>query len=151
MSQPDHAVTFAVVAVVFYAAHQVGDYWTQTSGQAMEKGLPGWKGRRACASHVWSYTLTLAVFLAVSAWWLGLPLGLGNASAGLAVSGVTHYIADRRKPLERIAAVMDRGWGKLGFYRAGEGLATGAALLDQAWHYGWLLVSALVVAGGPHG
>lgn len=143
----DHAITFAVVAAVFYAAHQVGDYWVQTNQQATEKGLPGWKGRRACASHVWSYTLTLAVFLAVSAWWLGLPLGLGNAAAGLAVSAVTHYVSDRRTPLARLADALGKG----GFWRAREGLATGAGLLDQAWHWCWLLVSALVVAGGPHG
>jgi hypothetical protein len=146
MLQPDRAVTFAAVAAVFYAAHQAGDYWTQTGKQAAEKGLPGWKGRRACAAHVWSYTLTLAAFLSVSAWWLGLPLRTWNVLAGLAVSAVTHYVSDRRTPLARLADALGKG----GFYRAGEGLATGAGLLDQAWHWCWLLVSALVVAGGPH-
>jgi len=149
--QPEPAVTFAAVAAVLYAAHQAGDYWAQTNVQAMEKGLPGWKGRRACVGHIASYTLTLAGFLYGSALWLGLALRPWNALGGLAVSAVTHYAADRRTPLERVAAAMDRRWGKLGFYRAGEGLATGAALLDQAWHWVWLLVSALVVAGGPHG
>lgn len=144
--QPDPAVTFACVAAIFYAAHQAGDYWVQTSPQAMEKGLPGWKGRRACAAHVASYTATLALFLAGAAWWLGLPLSLPHILAGLALSAVTHYVSDRRTPLARLADMTGKG----GFYRAGEGLATGAALLDQAWHWCWLLVSALVVAGGPH-
>jgi hypothetical protein len=141
----NHAITFAAVAAVFYAAHQAGDYWVQTSGQAAEKGLPGWKGRRACAAHVASYTATLAGFLAMAAWWLSLPLAAGNAAAGLGLSAVTHYISDRRTPLARIADATGKG----GFYRAGEGLATGAALLDQAWHWCWLLASALVVAGWP--
>jgi hypothetical protein len=146
---PDHAVVFACVAAVFYAAHQAGDYWAQTGTQAAEKGLPGRKGRKACVAHVASYTVTLAGFLAVSAWWLGLPLSAGNVAAGLAVSAVTHYAADRRRPLEWFADMLGRSLvpGKGGFYRAGDGLATGAALLDQAWHWCWLLVSALIVAG----
>lgn len=145
--QPDPAVTFAAVAAIFYAAHQAGDYWVQTSSQAAAKGLPGWKGRWACAAHVWTYTLTLASFLALAGWWLALPLGFVHVAAGLAVSAVTHYVSDRRTPLAKLAGVLGKG----GFWRAGEGLATGAGLLDQAWHWCWLLVSALVVAGGPHG
>jgi len=65
--------------------------------------------------------------------------------AGLAVNAVSHYFADRRKPLQRLAELWP---GKISFYRTGEGLATGAALLDQAWHYGWLFVSALIISGG---
>jgi hypothetical protein len=136
--------TFAAVAVTLYAAHQAGDYWVQTSGQAARKGLPGWPGRRACAAHVGTYTATLAVFLAVAAWWLRLPLSALWMLAGLAVSAVTHYFADRRKPLERVARLIGSG----GFYRTGEGLATGVALLDQAWHWCWLFVSALIISGG---
>lgn len=139
------AVTFAAVAAVFYAAHQAGDYWVQTGAQAAQKDLPGWPGRRACAAHVGTYTLTLAAFLVVACWWLGLPLSPWNVMAGLAVSAVSHYVSDRRTPLARIADLAGSG----DYYRAGEGLATGAAFLDQAWHWTWLLVSALVVAGGP--
>jgi len=138
--------TFAAVAVTFYAAHQAGDYWVQTSGQAAAKGAPGWKGRRACAAHVATYTLTLAGCLALAWWWLALPLSPGWVTAGLGVSAVTHYFADRRKPLERLAELWP---GKTGFYRAGGGLVTGAALLDQAWHYCWLFASALIASGGP--
>lgn len=136
--------TFAAVAVSLYAAHQVGDYWVQTSRQAAEKGLPGWQGRLACAAHVATYTATLAGFLAVVALWLDISLSLPWLLAGLALSAVTHYFADRRRPLERLAGLL----GSTKFYRAGEGLATGAALLDQAWHWGWLFVSALVISGG---
>ena len=58
---------------------------------------------------------------------------------------LTHYFSDRRAPLERLAGLL----GKSGFYRAGSGLAAGAALLDQAWHWAWLFASALVISGGP--
>jgi hypothetical protein len=66
-------------------------------------------------------------------------------AAGLAVSAVSHYFADRRRPLQRVAGLIP---GKLGFWRAGDGLASGAAHLDQAWHWGWLFAAALITAGG---
>lgn len=141
------AATFAAVAVALYAGHQAGDYWVQTGGQAARKSLPGWPGRIACAAHVSTYTATLAVFLWVARLVLSLPLSSPWILAGLGVSAVTHYFADRRRPLERLARLL----GKSGFYSAGDGLATGAALLDQAWHWVWLFVSALIVAGGPRG
>jgi hypothetical protein len=140
-----NAATFAAVAVTIYAAHQVGDYWVQTSEQAAKKGLPGWEGRAACAMHVATYTATLALLLAVAGWWLSLPLTMGWTFGGLGVSAVTHYFADRRTPLRRVADMTGHG----GFFRAGEGLATGAAALDQAWHWGFLFVSALIISGGP--
>lgn len=142
MSSP---ATFAAVAVTVYAAHQAGDYWVQTGDQAARKGLPGWEGRLACAAHVATYTLALFAFLDVADLWLGLHLALGWVNAGLGLSAVTHYFSDRRKPLEWLAGRLGKG----GFYRAGEGLATGAALLDQAWHWVWLFASALVISGGP--
>jgi hypothetical protein len=139
------AATFAAVAVTVYAAHQAGDYWVQTSRQAAEKGLPGWEGRRACAVHVATYTVTLVVFLLVLQWWTGLALAPGWEWAGLGLSAVTHYFSDRRTPLERLCSLLGSG----DFYQAGSGLATGAALLDQAWHWAWLFASALVISGGP--
>lgn len=140
------AVIFAAVLGIYAAGHQVGDYWVQTGGQAARKGLPGWPGRCACAAHVVTYTLTLAVFLALAAWLLPLPVSPGRAAAGLAVSAVTHYFADRRRPLQRVADAL--GSGKGGFWRSGDGLASGAAHLDQAWHWLWLFTAALITAGG---
>jgi hypothetical protein len=137
--------TFAAVAVSVYAAHQVGDYWVQSSDQAARKGQPGWVGRLACASHVLTYSVTLVMFVALADWWAGLHLVFGWLEAGIGLSAVTHYFADRRRPLAWVAAK----FGKTGFYEAGSGLATGAALLDQAWHWGWLFASALVISGGP--
>ena len=116
----------------------------QTSHQAMRKGLPGWAGRIACAKHVATYTLTLAACLALAAWRLSLPVSIGWAATGLAVSALTHYFADRRKPLAKLADLLGNG----GFWRSGEGLASGAAHLDQSWHWLWLFIAALITAGG---
>jgi len=138
------AAVFAASAVALLAGHQIGDYWVQTSGQAARKGLPGWPGRRACGGHVATYTLTQAGCLALAAWWLALTLSPARAAAGLAVSAVTHYFADRRRPLERLARLA----GKAGFWQAGEGLAAGRAYLDQAWHWAWIFTAALVISGG---
>lgn len=138
------AVVFAAVFGVYLAGHQIADYWVQRESQALGKGLPGWAGRRACAAHVAAYTLTLAGLLALAAWWLVLPVSPGWAAAGLAVSAVTHYFADRQRPLRWVA---DR-LGKGGFWHFGDGLASGAAHLDQSWHWLWLFVAALITAGG---
>jgi hypothetical protein len=139
----------AVVAAVFaalYVAHSVGDHWVQTQHQAEHKGLPGWPGRWACARHVTSYTATgvvaLAMLAAVTGWRPdALPL-----LVGLGISAVTHYIADRRRPLQWIAERL--GSGK--FFHFGDPaacLGTGRYALDQSWHHGWLWVSALVIGG----
>lgn len=138
------AATFAVVAVAYVAGHQVADYWIQTDYQARMKGAAGWTGRRVCTAHVVTYTLTLAGFLALAACWLAVPVSPGRAVAGLAVSTITHYFAGRRHPLARLADRTGNGT----FYRAGEGLASGAVHLDQSWHWAWLFVAALVTAGG---
>lgn len=138
------ADVFAVAFGAYAAGHQVADYWVQTPDQSMRKVLPGWAGRRACAAHVVTYHLTLAAFLALAAWTLALPVSPGWAAAGLAVSAVTHYAADRRRPLERLSDAIGKGE----FWRAGQGLASGAAHLDQAWHWLWLFAAALITAGG---
>jgi hypothetical protein len=138
------AVVFAAVLGAYLTGHQVADYWVQTGGQAARKGMPGWAGRRACAAHVATYTLTLAGCLALAAWWLALPVSPGWAAAGLAVSAVTHYAADRRAPLARLAIRA----GKESFWSSGTGLASGAAHLDQSWHWLWLFTAALLTAGG---
>ena len=145
------AATFAAVFAALYAAHAVADHWVQTQHQADHKGHPGWPGRIACAAHVATYTITALV--AVTAAWrrLDLDLTLGNLTAGLAVSAITHYIADRRTPLRRIAELTGSGpFYILGTPRPGKddnpSLGTGAYALDQSWHIGWLFISALVVA-----
>jgi hypothetical protein len=144
------AATFAAVFAAYAAGHQVGDYWVQTHRQALGKGLPGWAGRRACAAHVATYTLTLAACLALAGWWLRMPVSVVHAVAGLAASAVTHYAADRRRPLQRLAEALGASVvpGKGEYWHAGNGVATGAAHLDQAWHWLWLFAAALLTAGG---
>lgn len=142
--------TFAAVFAALYAAHALADHWIQTGRQAMTKGLPGWPGRRACAAHVATLTATMAAALGalVAA---GAHLAPWPLVVGLAVNAVTHYWADRRTTLARLAAAL----GKAEFYRLGAPrpgrddnptLGTGAYALDQAWHMAWLFAAALIIA-----
>lgn len=137
----------AVFAALF-AAHMVADHWVQTSAQARDKSLPGWPGRLACLAHVATYLITQALALGALVA-LGANLHPAWTLAGLAVSGVTHYVADRRVPLRRLAEMVGRGeFWVVGTPAAGQApcLGTGAYALDQSWHIGWIFVSALVIA-----
>jgi len=139
---------FAVAYGALTAAHHVADYWVQTHAQATAKGKPDAEGRRACAAHVATYTLTQGLALAAANRYLGAGIRPGRMFAGLALSAATHYIADRRRPLERLAGAL----GKSDFYAFGTSspphLGTGAVALDQAWHLGWTAVAAALAAGG---
>jgi len=141
----------AGVFVALYAAHQVGDHWVQTCHQSAHKGLPGWVGRWNCAKHVASYTATGLVALLALAAVTGWRPGAGPLLAGLAVSAVTHYWADRRTTLRRLADLVACGeFFELGRPRPGRddnpSLGTGAYALDQSFHIGWLFVAALLIA-----
>jgi hypothetical protein len=144
------AATFAALFAALYAAHTVADHWVQTQHQADAKGRPGWPGRLACLAHVTTYSLTALAAVALVAWRLGLDLAPGHLAAGLTVSAVTHYLADRRTPLRRLAELTGSGrFYALGTPRPGRddnpSIGTGAYALDQSWHIGWLLVAALVM------
>lgn len=139
------AVTFAAALPALLVAHSVADHWFQSDHQAGHKGLPGWTGRFACASHVAVYTLTTAAAVALLWALFELPISPAGFLLGQAVSAVSHYWADRRTTLARLC---ERA-GKGSFYRLGAGsgtLGTGAYALDQSWHHGWLFVAALVTA-----
>lgn len=137
----------AAVFVAFYAAHQVADHWVQSSHQAARKGLPGWVGRWNCAKHVATYHLTVAAALFALAAATGWRPHGWSVAVGLVISAVTHYVADRRRPLHRLAEVLNRGeFLRLGVDPGKPSLGTGAYALDQSWHIGWIFVSALVVA-----
>ncbi|MBQ1071637.1 DUF3307 domain-containing protein [Micromonospora sp. C31] len=146
-----HAAAFAAVFVALYVAHQVADHWVQTQHQADCKGQPSWTGRIACAAHVATYTVTAGLALVFLIAGTGLRLDPWGVAVGLAISAVTHYIADRRTPLRRIAAAL----GSADFYTLGAprpgrddnpSLVTGAYALDQSWHIGWLFIAALFCA-----
>ncbi|MFK4245413.1 DUF3307 domain-containing protein [Micromonospora chokoriensis] len=143
-----HAGAFAAVFATLYVAHQIADHWVQTQWQADTKGQPGWLGRLACGAHVATYTLTAAVALATMLLATGLRLDPWGVTVGLTVSAVSHYIADRRTPLRRIANALGAGrFYTLGAPRPGRddnpSLGTGAYALDQSWHVGFLFVAAL--------
>ncbi|MEU9149379.1 transcriptional regulator [Streptomyces sp. NPDC048417] len=145
------AATFAAVFIALYVAHSVGDHWVQTSHQSATKGRPGWVGRLADARHVATLTLTKLAVLIPAAALLGLHLSVPAVVAGLAVDAASHWWADRRTTLARLAALLGKGeFYRLGAPRAGRDdnphIGTGAYALDQSFHHLWLLVAALIVA-----
>jgi hypothetical protein len=159
---------FAAIAVALYAAHHVGDYWVQRPIDAERKADAGPRGRLHCLTHVLTYVATQTVFLAVITLVLHLDTSLLGVVLGLLVSGVTHYIADRRRPLAWLAGLIP---GKADFMKLGAPrtpaiveidvelgveitctdnpqLATGAWALDQSWHIFWgVFVAALIMVG----
>lgn len=141
---------FAAVYGLLTAAHEVGDHWVQRDVEAVAKGKPGPAGARACAVHVATYTASQGLALLAGQQLLGLRLAPRRAAAALAVSAVTHYIADRQgghwadrhpRGLVRLAAVT----GHAGWLERDPGAGY---LLDQSWHKGWIGVAALIAAGG---
>jgi hypothetical protein len=142
----DQLAAIAAVFAVLFAAHSVGDHWVQTGHQAEHKGLPGWPGRWACAAHVATYTVTGVVALAMLAAVTGWRPAVVPLLAGLGINAGTHYIADRRTPLQWIAERLGSGR----FWQLGDPsqcLGTGRYALDQSWHHGWILVTALIIGG----
>lgn len=147
--------TAAVRATAAYAAltaaHEVGDYWVQVDSDAVAKGGHGHEGRAACARHVASYTATQAVALLAADRALRLGLDWRRAVAGLAVSAVTHYVADRsggRWREEGPSTALVRFARKTGHEGWLERDPGAGPLMDQAWHKGWIAVAAVVAGGG---
>jgi hypothetical protein len=115
------ASTFAAVLGGLLAVHPVADHWLQSDLQAKTKGQPGWPGRRACAAHVATYTAATTATVALLDRALGLSVSRRGLVAGQLVSAATHYWADRRVTLERLA----NRWpfsalGKGDFYQLGQ-------------------------------
>ncbi|MEU4898234.1 transcriptional regulator [Streptomyces sp. NPDC044780] len=152
------AAVFAAVFVALFIGHSVGDHWTQTQCQSDDKGLPGWTGRLACLRHVLTLTLTKAAVLAPVVALLHLPVTTAGLTVGLGVDAATHYWADRRTTLAKLAKLLR----KTPFYTLGTAahehapvtakgkpaahLGTGAYALDQSWHILWLGAAALAIA-----
>lgn len=93
----DHVALFAGSAVALYAAHHVGDYWVQTDFQAKHKGEAGALGKVTCTLHVLTYVLTQWVFLTAFLLVTQRTLMDWRGAVALAISGVTHWTADRRE------------------------------------------------------
>lgn len=145
------AVTFAATLPALLVAHNVADHWVQTEAQSIHKGHRSHGGRLACLRHVASYTLVTAGTVALLWWLLDLPITPTGFIAGQLVSAVTHYWADRRHTLAKLAALIGkREFVTFGAPRPGRddnpSLGTGAYALDQSWHWLWLGVAALITA-----
>lgn len=142
------ASTFASVFVSMYAAHHVADHWLQRSAEALGKSARSWRGCLLCARHVAVLVVTKLVALSAMAAVVGLHLSVPAVALGLSVDALSHYIADRRTPLEYLARLLD----KAEFWNLGDGGAapagTGAYALDQSWHVAWLFVAALIACVG---
>jgi hypothetical protein len=158
MNQLATAAVFAAAFITLFVAHSVGDHWVQSSCQAATKGLPGRTGRLACGRHVLGLTISKGLLLAPVVLVLHLPVTSLGLVLGLGIDAATHFWADRRTTLKRLA---DR-CGKAEFYSLGTPthaghpvtakgeyaptLGTGVYALDQSWHIFWLFVAALLIA-----
>ncbi|WP_371480553.1 hypothetical protein [Kitasatospora sp. NBC_00315] len=143
------AARFAASYALFRAAADVADHWIQSDHQATVKGQhyhtdgqSSAAGRRACAAHVAAYTATQAGALLLGSHVLGIRLKPGPVVAALAVSAVTHYVADRREPLRRLADAT----GKSAFVRLADHGMNGAYCLDQAWHHAFETAAAVIAS-----
>ncbi|MCF3960313.1 hypothetical protein [Streptomyces fuscigenes] len=146
------AATYAAVYAVLTAAHEGADYWVQRDADARDKGKPGAIGRAACARHVTTYTATQALALLAADRGLRLRLNWKHATAALALSAATHYLADRcashwaeddpGAPL-LVRAAHAAGKGKWLQSDPGAG-----PLLDQAWHKVCIGLAAGLAAAG---
>ena len=147
------AVAFAALFAALYTGHTVGDHWVQTSCQAIHKAAPTRAGQLACLRHVVTLTVTKLVLATAVVFAFHVKLNLWQVVAAILVDAGSHYWADRRVTLERLAR---RRWvGKGEFYDQGTDLVnaegkvrphigTGRYALDQSWHVLWLFVAALV-------
>lgn len=143
------AARFAAVYALLRSAADVADHWIQTDHQASTKGQHDYvegqssaAGRRACAAHVATYTAAQAAVLLAGTRLLGIRLRPGPVAAALALSAVTHYVADRREPLRRLADATGKG----NFVRLADHGLNGGYLLDQAWHHTFETVAALIAS-----
>ena len=146
------AIRFTAAYAALTAAHEVADYWAQRDTDAVTKGRPGPEGAAACARHVTGYTAVQAATLAAVSAHLGLRYNWRHAAAGLAVSALSHYAADRGAgrwketgPDAPAVVRLAHRTGKTQWLTRDPGAGP---LMDQAWHKGWILLAAAVAAGG---
>ncbi|BFV58726.1 hypothetical protein KCMC57_up38300 [Kitasatospora sp. CMC57] len=123
--------------------------WRTTDHQASNKGQHDHNdgqssaaGRRACAAHVATYTATQTAALLLGSRVLGVRLRPGPVAVALALSAATHYAADRREPLRRLADAT----GKAKFVRLTDFGMNGAYALDQAFHHTFETAAALIAS-----
>jgi hypothetical protein len=147
---PTTAAVFAAVLLTLRHGHELGDIWAQSHRQALTKGAPGWTGRLADTRHVVTLTATKLVLLATAATVLHLHLAPAGLAAGLSLDAASHWWADRRTTLKRLAERLGKGeFYALGSPREGHDdkpcLGTGSFHLDQAFHGLFLWIAALMI------
>ncbi|WP_412517452.1 hypothetical protein [Actinomadura madurae] len=96
-------------------------------------------------------TATKLIALAVTSTVIGLALSPITVTLALALDAASHYWADRRSTLARLADRIGKGdYYRLGAPRPGHddnpSTGTGAYHLDQSWHIAWLWITALIIA-----
>ncbi|MGW6916675.1 hypothetical protein ACWGB8_23040 [Kitasatospora sp. NPDC054939] len=142
------AARFAAAYALLRAAADVADHWIQTDHQAATKGHHNHNrqssadGRRACAAHVAAYTATQGAVLLAGSRLLGIRLRPGPVAAALVLSALTHYAADRREPLRKLADATGKGK----FVRLADHGMNGAYCLDQAWHHAFETCAAAIAS-----
>ncbi|NUS82715.1 MAG: hypothetical protein HOY75_08175 [Streptomyces sp.] len=144
------AAQFAAVYAALTASHEVADHWIQIDDQAVNKGRRDRDGAIACLEHVITYTATQAAAVYAVQRATGMRLSWRRAALGLAVSAVTHYVADRqgghwRDPEPRGVVRLAAATGHAGWLSRDPGAGY---LMDQAWHKGWIAIAAGIAAGG---
>ena len=128
---------FAATLAVFYGAHAPADHWIQSDHQAVSKGKDGWVARRAALFHVLTYTAVIVVGMLALALRFDIHYDLPRVALALVFNGATHYVADRRAPLEKLATWRGKGsWLKFD--------PEAGYKLDQSWHITFLVVSAFI-------
>ncbi|MFI0487654.1 DUF3307 domain-containing protein [Actinomadura sp. 9N215] len=146
-----HAITFAVVFATLYAAHHVGDHWVQTYRQVIGKARPDWSGRLACVRHVITMTITKIAMLALAVAVLDIRLSVKLTALALTIDAISHYWADRRTTLAKLAAIINKSeYFAFGSPRPDRDdnptAGTGAFHLDQSFHIVFIWVTALIIA-----
>lgn len=161
----NHAAHFAAAYALLRAAADYADHWGQSDFDAQCKGATdeapvtykdddadevtvGTRGgRAACARHCLTYSATQGLVLAVGSRLLGIRLNPAAVAGAIAISGLTHFAADRRVPnglLHRLAKVS----GKERFYKLADHGINGAYCLDQSWHHSFETLAAVVATLG---
>ncbi|MCM3923369.1 DUF3307 domain-containing protein [Frankia sp. AiPs1] len=135
------AVTFAVLLVTLFAAHQLADHVLgQTDAQARLKTTPGPAGWAALGRHLAAYHAVIVVMVTVAGIGLDLRLSAPGAVAGLTISVVTHALWDRRSAVRWLLTRTGGG----DFAELAENGMNGMYLADQSLHAASLWLAALV-------
>ncbi|MFB7858909.1 hypothetical protein [Rhodococcus qingshengii] len=144
---------FPIIFIGLFAGHHAGDYWIQTDHQAITKGKPGAEGIRACLAHVTGLTLTKLIFVGSLLSISGLAPSPFWFLFGVFVDASSHYWADRRTTLEKLAKVLRKST----FYQMGKDtvhtssppgthVGVGSHALDQAFHLVFLVVGSVLMS-----